>query len=89
MNANEQEPTQEEMDAMHAQWQKEAEEEERWLIDAHNGEHEHDPPCCFEDMSDYHAQFLSPSQRREQGYSKPAEVIQVVPTLLEDDELPF
>ena len=80
----EQEPTQEEMDAMHHQWMQEQEDEERWWIDESNGEHEHDPPCCFEDSRDFHNQFLSPKQRREEGkvnttYSHSADI----------DELPF
>lgn len=79
-----QDPTQEEMDAMHHQWMKEQEDEERWWIDESNGEHEHDPPCCFEDIKDFHNQFLSPKQRREQR-----ELIDATISFNDSDELPF
>lgn len=80
----EQEPTQEEMDQMHHEWMQEQEEEERWMIDEMNGEHQYDPPYCFEDSKDFHNQFLSPKQRREEGkvnttYSHSVDI----------DELPF
>lgn len=60
------EPTQEELDQFFKQCQAENDAEENWWIDQHNGEHQPDPPCCFENSDDYHAQFLSPRQRREQ-----------------------
>lgn len=55
------EPTQEEENEMHSQWLREREEEERWWIDEHNGEHQTDPPCCFDDSDDYHAHTASVS----------------------------
>lgn len=56
-------PTQEEMDELHAQWEKEREAQERWWIDEHNGEHQYDPPMEEEpNWQEMHDEQLADSQ---------------------------